>query len=451
MATAKSEAKAKVSLDSASFEKGAKAITNAANTMSAAVVTALAATGVALIAAFGAESIGAIKDSLKEVLNLGESMANAGHAANIAAGQFYLFHNAVEKGLSLKTVAGLLGDNAEVLNRSASIFRDVSIKLWAIGEKIKGFWLGLLDRLSPVLSKLLDGALGVSLVSAGQAFGEALANAVKVVYQLAEDGKLWDTLKAGFKLAFDYAGERLIWLVKLAYDLFKVQFSSAFAEGIVAGIGIVWDELKKFTEHFSNMLGDAIFDYFTKVTELVYGLLDKMDSFLSSIGLISEEAKNKNAKDRALDISDRRSGFGDEANKDYTPTQGANIGEILKGIFEANKFKPSEELSSEIDNFGKTLSENLSKYDQNVTDAPAKSFENNTRRTAFGADSLAAIGAGGNVYTGLSVLDVNKAQLQELKEIKGLLAGGKGDTTDIYNGAPPTADGISRAQTSSPV
>lgn len=451
MATAKSEAKAKVTLDSSNFEKGAKAITNAAEAMSAAVATALAATGIALLAVFGAKSLSGIKDSIKEVLTLGEEMANAGHAANIAAGHFYLFHNAVEKGLSLKTVASLLGDNAEVLNRSASIFRDVSIKLWAVGEKIKGFWLGLVDRLAPVLSRLLDGALANSLVSAGQAFGDAIADAMKVVYQLAEDGNLWQAFKNGFKLAFDYAAERMLWLGGIGYEILEVIFSKAFENGVDDGISEVWESMKRISSSWQEMLSTSFFNIWTNIEELVNGMLNKIDKALEALNLIPEGTADRVDTLRKRHIAERD--LTAKGSPEFNaPSEGGSFFDKVKDIISKNQFSPSDDLSSQIEKFSDTISESLTKYNRDVSDTPTKTFENNTRRAAFGADSLASIGAGGNVYTGLSVLDVNKAQLNELKEINAKLSGRGGDTTDIYNGGSNRGDGgISRAQTFSPV
>ncbi len=207
-----------------------------------------------MLAAFGVSSVKSIGEQAKAVLDLGEEMANAGKRAGLAAGQFYLFNRAMEKGIGMKTAAALIGENADALDSSATIFRDVSIKLWAIGEKIRGFWLGLMERVAPVLSRILDGALGFQLVSAGQMFGEAIGKAIAVIYQLAKDGNLWSSFKAGFALAFNYAAERMIWLGKVGYEVLKVSIGHAFSDGVSEGFASAWESVKSLADNIAEQI-----------------------------------------------------------------------------------------------------------------------------------------------------------------------------------------------------
>lgn len=383
-----SEAKAKVSLDSASFEKGAKAVADAASSMSKKVSAAFATAGAAILAFAGIKSVGGIARSMNNVLELGESLANAGHKAYFAAGQMYLFNNAVEKGLNFKTTAELIGENAEVLNRSANTFRDVSIKLWVVGEKIQGFWLGLMDRLAPVLSKLLDGALAQNLVRAGQMFGDALSNAVKVVYQVTQDGTLWDTFKAGFKIAFDYIVERLVWLASVGGAMLAEVISDGLLKGVLNGF-------KKLLDGIFELLGRAVIGLADLLKTAFFGVDD-----LSAFDAEDITRKQANRMEKG-DDPNTKSGF-------------------LK-ILNEHQFKQSGDLAKDIAGFSLVIKASLDKFNKGAGADPAKAFENNTRRAAIGADSLAAIGAGGNVYMGLSVLDVQRQQLDQLRQINGKL------------------------------
>lgn len=425
-----SKATAKIELDSGPFEKGAKAVVNAANAMSAALKTAMGAAGAAIVAAFGVKTVRAIADAIKGVLDLGEEMANAGKRVGAAAGQFYLFNRAVEKGITLKTAGRLIGENAEALNRSANTFRDVSIKLWAVGEKIRGFWLGLMERVAPVLSKLLDGALGVSLVNAGNSFGEALVNAAGVIYQLAKDGKLWDTIKEGFGLAFAYAAERLAWFANTTYDaLYQATFNALYnaltttiadiktefalvattlafeiSKGLVNAAIAFAGVMNKWAGAFKKLLmGIATGNFMGAGIALGELALDQ--SAPTAPGLVDSAARAAKAKKD-------REGFLD----------------TIRNTFSQNGFKPSAELEARINKIGETLQLTFNKF-KREGETPGERIENNTRRGAFGADSLTAMGGGGGVYLGLSVLDVNKAQLQELKQINAKLFGGQPENT----------------------
>lgn len=437
MASSNSEAKAKVTLDSTSFEKGAKAVASAAVDMGAAVVAAFAVAGVAVLAAFGAQSVSAIVHSTKEVLELGEQMANAGHKAGIAAGQFYLFTNAVDKGLSLKTVANLIGDNAAVLDKSANVFRDVTIKLWAVGERIKGFWLGFADQIAPVLSQLLDGALGISLVNAGKAFGEILVDAVKVVYQMFTDGDLWKNIATLGVATFEY-------IANIFSGLLEIAVNKGFEEVFTKFASLASAASKWFGENLGLTLEAAVIRFagsFLSTMTTVFGkLVSLVNGYQSDIvdsvfGTVSEAIKTtSNGVSNIILSQIQPKTFNKE---DSALTQ-------IKDLFANTKF--------EIPNVGgesTNITDVFKKYlDEFNTAHPAfgqegKQYENNSRRAAFGADSLAAIGAGGNVSLGLSVLDVNKLQLAQLQQINAKL-GGSRSVTPYQN---PASSYISRSQT----
>lgn len=446
MATSTSQANAKVTLDSSSFVKGAKEVMDAAEAMAEVVEASFAVAAVAL-SAFVA-GLGLLAYEAKQVAEFGEQMANAGHAANIAAGQFYLFHNAVEKGLSLKTVSNLIGDNAEVLNRSANVFRDVALKLWVVGEKIRGFWLGLMDRLAPVLSRLLDGALAISLVHAGQVFGEAIANSIAVVYQLAKDGKLWSTIKDAFGIAFQYAAERLLWLSGIMYRVLKLSFATAFWEGIVEGGEIVGRYIDDLGQRFADTIANALISAFADFGSVLNDLMDRLDSSLNAVHLMSDTELERRRKERDSS-EDYLNNARTVTGSDSSVPKIVDILTQLENIYKSSEFKGSDGLQQNMDAFATVISQALAGYKTDEKNSPPTTFENNTRRQAFGADSLAAIGAGGNVYTGLSVLDVNRQQLDQLKQINARL--GVIRSSQTGNGLTPStqSDSISRTQTGS--
>jgi len=451
---ATNSAKAKIELDSGPFEKGAAAVMNAANAMSRVVTTAMTAAGAALVAAFGVKTVRAITDAVKGVLDLGEEMANAGKKAGAAAGQFYLFTNAVSKGITLKTASRLIGDNAEALNRSAALFRDVSIKLWAVGEKIRGFWIGLMERVSPLLSKMLDGTLGVNLVKAGNDFGEALVNAVGVIYQLAKDGKLWDTIKEGFGIAFDYAIERLQWFARTAYDAIYQAVFNALFNALTTSFEDISAKFRSLATtinfEFSKALVDAAVSFMGVLNKWVVSFSKILVGFASggfSGGgvAISQIIKGAVAPKVAPGLVDSTA----KAAKAKEDREGF-LGTIKK-VFSESEFSPSGDLQARTDKLGEGLKVAFNKFKSELGNEPGASIENNSRRGAFGADSLTAVGGGGGVYLGLSVLDVNKAQLRELKEINARLGGGSPSTPERPNARHPYEVSLVRFQNNPPL
>jgi hypothetical protein len=97
--------------------------------------------------------------------------------------------------------ANQVGSQAQLLARDAALFDDVSDKLALTGTKVRGFWVGLADKVAPVLKPLLDRFANLDLASWGQQAGEAVA----FIVQAFADGKVGDILFTSAKIAFSNA------------------------------------------------------------------------------------------------------------------------------------------------------------------------------------------------------------------------------------------------------
>lgn len=86
--------------------------------------------------------------------------------------------------------AGQVGEQAQILARDAALFDDVSDKLALAGVKTQGFFIGVADRVAPVLKPLLDKFATLDLAKQGQDTGDAIAMAL----QSAQDGNLGEIL-----------------------------------------------------------------------------------------------------------------------------------------------------------------------------------------------------------------------------------------------------------------
>jgi hypothetical protein len=73
------------------------------------------------------------------------------------------------------TAAREVGAQAEILNRNAELFDQVSNKLENAGLKTQGFFLGVADRVAPILVPLLDRFEKMDLAAQGQAFGDSMS------------------------------------------------------------------------------------------------------------------------------------------------------------------------------------------------------------------------------------------------------------------------------------
>ena len=139
--------------------------------------------------------------------------------------------------------ANQVGSQAQLLARDAALFDDVSDKLALTGMKVRGFWVGLADKVAPVLKPLLDRFANLDLASWGQQAGEAVA----FIVQAFADGKVGDILFTSAKIAFANAvnflagtlmavaqalWQALVEAVKNAITLFQIVTTADFWIGM---------------------------------------------------------------------------------------------------------------------------------------------------------------------------------------------------------------------------
>ena len=350
----KGTATARIGLDYSAFAAGSKAVQSIATNMNRIVVGAIAFGAVKL----GLDSLSGIKNAIMDVINLGEETANAGHIAGMAAGNFMIFSAAMEKGITRNTAASLIGDNAAILDRSAGTFRDVAIKLWAVGEKVKGFWLGVLDQVAPVLSKMLDSGLGVNLVAAGERFGKVMRDAFGVIYQLAADGNLWSGLGDMAAAAFRYATD-------IGSGLIEILFTKAFWSSInsfLTGMGSVIEQL-------ASNLFTALSNAFNDLQRMWARIFpDLINADLIPANRTSNPLTNPNDKDPLT---------------------------ALKDLFANTKLEIPPSIIQALD-----------KFNAGAGKDSGQQFENTKVAKNFAVSSLAAIGGGGGVGPGTQLLTV---------------------------------------------
>ena len=71
--------------------------------------------------------------------------------------------------------AAQVGTQAQILAKDAALFDDVGNKLALTGMKVRGFWVGVAEKVAPVLKPLLDKFASLDLASCGQKAGEHTA------------------------------------------------------------------------------------------------------------------------------------------------------------------------------------------------------------------------------------------------------------------------------------
>ncbi|MEQ1861997.1 MAG: hypothetical protein ABMA13_18925 [Chthoniobacteraceae bacterium] len=175
--------------------------------------------------------------------------------------------------------ASQVGSQAQILAKDAALFDDVGDKLALTGLKVRGFWVGVAEKVAPVLKPLLDKFASLDLASWGQKAGEAVA----FIVQAFADGKVGDILFTSAKIAFANAvnflagtlmavaqalWQALVESVKNAITLFEIVTTADFwigmgksLMGIAQGfIAFLLDGIAKLLDYLSGipLIGEKI-------------------------------------------------------------------------------------------------------------------------------------------------------------------------------------------------
>jgi hypothetical protein len=405
----KGSASATIGLDYAAFEAGAKAVMKVCEQMGSFIKNTLAvAAGNILASAFnrGASALssffGSMRDNLANVFTLGESLANLSHATGMLTGDYLKFTTAAEKGITFSEAGKLLGRNAELMQKDAGLFRDISLKLFAVGERIQGFWIGVADKIAPVINPLLDRLIALDLSSWGQAFAEPIANAVKIIYQLAVDGNLWKTMGDFAAAAFTYAAEILGKLIGIyTHEGFVAGLTSMWT-GIKAVVVYLWESLKSIMSNASEILAlgmlmsgnglrDAVEQIMVSIGDGInalvkfqtFGQVDTRGGFMRQ----DEADFEKNERDEFTDNAAKNIALDEIKEPSWAKSNGSLLDQIKEAISSTSFGTPelSERISSALDKF------------QNGAEKNADKNSNQSFSMNYGVSSLASVGGGGGV------------------------------------------------------
>jgi len=423
----KGSAQATIGLDYSAFEAGAKAVMKISQQMGSFLRDTLAvAAGNVLASAFtrGAGAItsffSAIRDNLSHIFDTGEELANLAHATGMATGAYLQFTTAASKNISMSEAANLLGRNAEIMQRDAGLFRDISLKLFGVGERIKGFWLGVADKIAPVINPLLDRLLALDLSKWGESFATPIANAIAIVSQLALDGQLWSTMGELAAAAFTYASEILGKTIAL-YS----------AEGFWTGLKALWEGIKALGAYLLEVFQNA-FSSVSKtfavmmlqttntvaniIDAIVVSLGDALNSLVkyNTLGMVDTRAgimdRNdlaKNMKEREAAMQNLLNGFGESENQKPEMPKAGSLLDALKEAIATTSFGSPELFEK--------LQAALEKFQKGSSNSPG--FTNTTATQNFGVSSLAAVGGGGGVGL-VSLTDYAAKQTNLQEEIR---------------------------------
>jgi hypothetical protein len=291
---ASKEARARIGLDTSAFEKGGAAVLKTVNAINTSIKTIAAVTGGAFLFGKAIEGALAFKNAIWEnitaSLKFGEELANLAHGTGAAAGALYTMQFAMEKGISNERAARMLGNEAKILSENAALFRDTSIKLSVIGERVKGFWLGVTEKAAPLLDRVFDKIINFNFASWGEKLAEPFANAGKMLFQIFEEGnvlemiiKIGDLLGGVLIDAFKYAFQ----VATTLFDYFTARLSVQIKNSMLALLSGPGDDRARLKLPDSPTLPDHVLSDNTnaQLKTITSDLGRYLDRFNSKSGL----------------------------------------------------------------------------------------------------------------------------------------------------------------------
>lgn len=150
----------------------------------------------------------------------------------------------------LANASKTLGAQAEIMNRQSVTFDRISDLLNSAGSKLQGFFIGLADKVAPMLLPLLERFNSLDFSSWGQSIG----NAVQLAVAAFSSGQLTKLILLGIQIALAEAvnfanrsvtaiiaaaGQYIVETIKNAITLFQIVTTREFWQGIgTALVGI---------------------------------------------------------------------------------------------------------------------------------------------------------------------------------------------------------------------
>lgn len=138
--------------------------------------------------------------------------------------------------------AAQVGRQAELLQKNAALFDDVSDKLGLAGVKTQGFFIGVADKVVPVLKPLLDRFAALDLSALGQQVGDLIAMTATAI----GDGRIAGVLMSSIAIALAETGNFLLGMVLATGPVMRnalLGAATAFIAAMLAGVARVLDAL----------------------------------------------------------------------------------------------------------------------------------------------------------------------------------------------------------------
>ena len=324
---------------------------------------------------------------------------------------------------SFGQAAEQVGNQAELLNRDAALFDDISDKLATVGLKVQGFFVGVADRVAPVIKPLLDRFAALDLSQLGQQVGDF----VGLFIQAFQDGKLGEIVLTSLELSFATAANFLLGLLTAIGNV----LAQMLLEGPKNALAVLQIAT---TADFWKGLGASLISIATRFTAaLLDGVATLIDK-LSGIPLVGDKIHGgaEAIRSKANNMRAAADVVGDYGASKLTPAFEIikqRMGDELKAISTA-AMQGFDQGNSVIDTSGiskrldKVVSEVMD-HAQEAQDEALKELPTKTPDAPVGEQlenkpafsHLQKIGGGGYTSGGDPLLTETRQQTRELREL----------------------------------
>jgi len=178
----------------------------------------------------------------KQFEMIGAAIAKINDPAERTAASIDMFGKGAERLIPLfssgaiGTAAEKFSAEAESLEKGAAQMNSISTLLGDVGEKLQGFYLGMLEVIGDDLERILQGIVQIDLVGLGKDFAHWLGEAFEWIFQIGKKfysiGDAWDEFVNAGREFFAWIGTKVFEIIDVfseffptMWDLFK---STAF-------------------------------------------------------------------------------------------------------------------------------------------------------------------------------------------------------------------------------
>lgn len=286
--------------------------------------------------------------------------------------------------------AAQLGGQAAILQKDAALFDDVSDKLNLVGTKVQGFFVGVADKVAPVLKPLLDRMATMDFSSWGQQIGDVVA----FLIQAFADGSIGDILFQSAKIAMANAanftfgiftslgrvlGQLLSEAVKNAVLMFQIVTTGDFwkglgnaliaaAQGFIAlmldGVASILGALRN-VPGIGGKIGNAANAVAGQARTMREGAAASAETSATQLGPIFEQIKGRMMEEMANVVSAAKEGFGQGASVFETAAMSgeldAMMGKVMDRVQSVSEKSLAEAPVKQVNAIGEELLNNTGK------------------------------------------------------------------------------------------